>query len=222
MKCRLIRSTLFTLVMFASSGAYAGLIVGNYEYMELEGTLFKTNGDIEAIIGSDPNLDGYTLATDMEVAFLWDSLRPPGHTDNGWHAIDPLNHTSQQSEIADYFRGMDFLNIQGTLSAQHGSFITYDKNRRGYLRYKNSVTGVNETGFLDLLELNDEIVGYLQTNGWLDIGDTTQAFLPFADSRIANMGSVYTRTIDVTEPSTLAIFALGMIGLVSRRIKKQS
>ncbi|WP_310649977.1 PEP-CTERM sorting domain-containing protein [Colwellia sp. MB02u-14] len=28
--------------------------------------------------------------------------------------------------------------------------------------------------------------------------------------------------LDVPEPSTLAIFALGMIGLVSRRFKKQS
>jgi hypothetical protein len=28
--------------------------------------------------------------------------------------------------------------------------------------------------------------------------------------------------IDVPEPSTLAIFALGMIGLASRRFKKQS
>jgi hypothetical protein len=30
------------------------------------------------------------------------------------------------------------------------------------------------------------------------------------------------RTVDVPEPSTLAIFALGMIGLASRRFKKQS
>ena len=29
-------------------------------------------------------------------------------------------------------------------------------------------------------------------------------------------------TFDVPEPSTLAIFALGMIGLASRRFKKQS
>lgn len=31
-----------------------------------------------------------------------------------------------------------------------------------------------------------------------------------------------TQSTDVPEPSTLAIFTLGMIGLVSRRFKKQS
>jgi hypothetical protein len=36
------------------------------------------------------------------------------------------------------------------------------------------------------------------------------------------VGSYLVRTTDVPEPSTLAIFALGMIGLASRRFKKQS
>jgi len=36
------------------------------------------------------------------------------------------------------------------------------------------------------------------------------------------VGAFFVRTVDVPEPSTLAIFALGMIGLASRRFKKQS
>ena len=41
------------------------------------------------------------------------------------------------------------------------------------------------------------------------------------DSSI-DVGSWLVRTTVVPEPSTLAIFALGMIGLASRRFKKQS
>jgi hypothetical protein len=41
------------------------------------------------------------------------------------------------------------------------------------------------------------------------------------DSRVAGLVLIKNQ-VDVPEPSTLAIFALGMIGLASRRFKKQS
>lgn len=52
---------------------------------------------------------------------------------------------------------------------------------------------------------------------------TTDRFgFPNVGSWLIYTGSPYQPSINVPEPSTLAIFALGMIGLVTRRFKKQS
>jgi hypothetical protein len=55
-----------------------------------------------------------------------------------------------------------------------------------------------------------------QTNGIFDINQPVSSH---GFERIFHIDLV---AVDVPEPSTLAIFALGMIGLVSRRFKKQS
>jgi len=68
------------------------------------------------------------------------------------------------------------------------------------------------------------------SNGFVPGGwggsSSTYTVLPtgeYALTLITSDGSIIGRTAtDVPEPSTLAIFALGMIGLASRRFKKQS
>lgn len=64
---------------------------------------------------------------------------------------------------------------------------------------------------------------YINESGWFS--SNYGASFNFLDTLVkheTNASSVLVRDVDVPEPSTLAIFALGMIGLASRRFKKQS
>jgi len=64
--------------------------------------------------------------------------------------------------------------------------------------------------------LTDGMYGY-------DTGSTTTNWAVWKNARVRNVeGSLLIRAVDVPEPSTLAIFALGLMGLASRRLKKQS
>lgn len=94
----------------------------------------------------------------------------------------------------------------------------------------------NGTTFNNLLVLDTEDVLYRGAwgNVSFDIGANTVAAsstTAFRITQLTHSGSSFDRwaidnvtisTQDVPEPSTLAIFALGMIGLASRRFKKQS
>jgi len=60
----------------------------------------------------------------------------------------------------------------------------------------------------------------------LGVGSSNQGVTGYVDNVSVNVGN-FSKTydfekVDVPEPSTLAIFALGMMGLASRRFKKQS
>lgn len=63
--------------------------------------------------------------------------------------------------------------------------------------------------------------------GWIDSANTMRTQLAVQGLSVENSLEVFSQSLrvvptSVPEPSTLAIFALGMIGLVSRQFKKQS
>jgi len=65
---------------------------------------------------------------------------------------------------------------------------------------------------------------YIQGSGNLSYGGYTELMgdSNMSSEKVENMGVALVRdSIEVPEPSTLAIFALGMIGLATRRFKKQ-
>jgi len=66
-------------------------------------------------------------------------------------------------------------------------------------------------------------LSYDSDNVYSDIASCDKDHCPARDNLdVATSTSLTGRYVDVPEPSTLAIFALGMIGLASRRFKKQS
>ena len=141
-------------------------------------------------------------------------------TTSGYNASISLTGLS----FGDYTFSFDYL---GTCGGQDcgGSIRTEIDN--AYKGYIGSHTGHN--GYLSNL--------LMDTGGWGDYEDTfigvsSSLFFSFQDWTGAARGNtprdaffdniVITNVTDVPEPTTLAIFALGLMGLASRRFKKQS
>ena len=124
----------------------------------------------------------------------------------------------------------DFNNLYENLSTDTTSRFTFDGTSLSWNDSRFGPADGNNPG---------ENWTWLRSSGnqaWIVSGvNTTFYFNDFGITRSANMISgndgnrhdIYTAVstnyvVDVPEPSTLAIFALGMIGLASRRLKKQS
>jgi len=84
-------------------------------------------------------------------------------------------------------------------------------------------SGAEEVGFLTYDSTNGH--GLFNNTSWDTITSASahsgQGFRDANASDTEAQGFQLYRAISVPEPTTLAIFALGMIGLASRRIKKQ-
>jgi len=59
-------------------------------------------------------------------------------------------------------------------------------------------------------------------NSWVNLSSVTFSATAGTDDRWFALDNIVVNAASVPEPSTLAIFALGMMGLVSRRFKKKS
>jgi hypothetical protein len=118
-----------------------------------------------------------------------------------------------------------------------GNFAGEDINSNGILESNELTVFISDNYFLSHGDLLD--------NGWTDFGDfiitsdtwvangidwhgVNNAYFTWQDQRnswntswIDGVSTTITSAPSVPEPSTLAIFALGMIGLASRRFKKQ-
>lgn len=92
---------------------------------------------------------------------------------------------------------------------------------------QNTVRGVTANTVIKVINSNDVTfggaVGILERYT-MDPNNTIIGYDGIQNRAISHgeVGVWLYRTVDVPEPSTLAIFALGMIGLASRRFKKQS
>jgi hypothetical protein len=223
MKFKLMKTILLPIVMCVSSFANAGLILGSQEFLDLGATTGKTQLQVEAMIAGDNSLAGYVLATNVDMANIWQSLPYMQDSVTGWRGLS--SNTQTVSEILEWL-------YVGTQSYDYGSTSTGstpDGNRTfntqsyGQLFYKNKDTNIINSGVFNVLYdhgtptmiLNRELNG----NFNLANMDTTSGH---TWSQQGSKHSLFVRATTVPEPSTLAIFALGMMGLASRRFKKQS
>lgn len=227
MKFKFMKVTILALVMCVSSVAQAGLIIGNQEFLDLGLTTEKTNAQIEAMISTDNTLSGYSLATDVDAAMLYNLIPGASHTDTGYHAIDYASSSSTSQAVMNFFAAgyLKTYNLAEIRTDTHGIDFTRNGISSGYLRYMNAGdSSDNQTGYFEVLHYNLTVTGFFNWAGRPDVNlaDTTASLGDWASRSDEEIHSLYVRTIDVPEPSTIAIFALGMIGLASRRFKKQS
>jgi hypothetical protein len=94
----------------------------------------------------------------------------------------------------------------------------------GYVRGNSPVTSVTLTGLLSngsiITDSFSSFGNNNLSNAWVNL--TSVKFIANGTSNRAYWDNIEVNRVSVPEPSTLAIFALGMIGLASRRFKKQS
>jgi hypothetical protein len=89
------------------------------------------------------------------------------------------------------------------------------------LQVKTLSTSFNvKTG--DSFYLSSTVRGFAMNGGWVDSANTLTSSLTAANTNdLSQSLVVVNKSINVPEPSTLAIFTLGLMGLVFRRSKKQ-
>jgi hypothetical protein len=243
MKFKFLKSVLVGIVLSVSSFANAGIIsientntefsIGSFanlqglEWLSLDVTLGLSRTNVEnGFIGNDNNAysyssnanrlnDSWRYATNEEVESLINSLT------YNLSNYDPKRVTVNQFEAANWFN-------------QNFGFVSIDEDHWDYYNYSSFMYGHKEDYGYGLTSNYGRIfTGYVSDYAYLSNG-YQGSFTKYKDiarinhsykhvsvnSDYNDIGSMLVRTTQVPEPSTLAIFALGMIGLSSRRFKK--
>jgi hypothetical protein len=226
MKFKFLKLVLVSIYLSVSSFANAGLILGNQEFLGLGVTTGKTKTQIETMIAGDNSLAGYALATNVDMANIWNRLPYMQESNAGWRGLTAADKTPVVNDIFDwFFTGTHNYQYRSasTFNTEQGS-VTYDSQQLGHLWYENSVNGAINSGVFNILrDAADASAIYNRgTGNNHNLGDVNTAGEDVSNHHENTIGGVYVRSTSVPEPSTLAIFALGMIGLATRRFKKQA
>jgi hypothetical protein len=225
MKFKFLKLVLVSIYLSVSSFANAGLILGNQEFLGLGATTGKTKTQIETMIAGDNSLAGYALATNVDMANIWNRLPYMQESNSGWRGLSAADKTPVVNDIFDWF-------FTGTYNYQYGNStvnttqgtVAYDSQQYGYLWYENSVHGAINSGFFQILrDAADASAIYKRGTGDNhNLGNVNTTAGDQSNHHGSYISGVYVRSTSVPEPATLAIFALGMIGLATRRFKKQA
>lgn len=207
--------------------------IGNYanlqglEWLSLDVTLGLSRANVEnGFVGNGNNTytyssnanrlnDSWRYATTEEVESLINSLT------NNLFNHDPKKVTVNQFEAANWFQ-------------QNFGFVSIDASHWDYYNYSSFMYGHKEGSAWGGSNYGRIMTGYVSDNAYLGNG-YQGSFTKYKDiarinhsrgtvgvnSGYNDIGSMLVRVTQVPEPSTLAIFALGLIGLASRRFKKQ-
>jgi hypothetical protein len=214
---KFLKVTLLSFIISAAcfaNLAKATLIDGN-EWMQLTDTkgytwqqfnqVFDTNGycDTDCLLGGTIDVTGYRWASSAEVDNMVSSV-----TGSALFA----NYTSNINNVA----GADSqIGLLALLDATRcgGSYVNKCQTLQGYTRNEVNQGAGSGIRIFDWIGVN---------NGW---NGAYNLYVDMDVNTVAGYGGwLYQDSPpeSVPEPSTLAIFALGMIGLASRRFKKQS
>ncbi|MEP7703450.1 PEP-CTERM sorting domain-containing protein [Paraglaciecola sp. 25GB23A] len=198
MKFKFLKMAFAGLVLGVSSFANSALILLVDLTVENQLTISATSGLSLATVSGSDNV-GFSLM---------DLLGSPGFIGtlvSG--SLTSANQTSDGSPILSNFGGSNNLNVWSFTGDQ---FMTFTA---GSLAFSGQViTNVDAATYANLLagQISGDVLAPFDN---LIVTDESQASLIGTWQRVVQ---------DVPEPSTLAIFALGLMGLASRRFMKKS
>jgi hypothetical protein len=167
-------------------------------------------------LGAGQKYDGWDLASADEVKTMWSAIFSPFAAGATYYNKDQYGTDGLRIEYrnGDVFGSV--FDIIGT-NAYFNIGSTYEQ-LQGYGLFEGT-GGLSHLWFV--IHKNDAgggDVAYLQDNGtWDSHKSSTNSFMSTMLVQRTNNGNTA-----VPEPSTLAIFALGMMGLVARRFKKNA
>ena len=222
MKLKFLQATLAGLILSVSNIASATLIeVGGSEVTNPDFVFgFEmdslSNGTWEPLTNQFAS-QGLSVVNNAGYANLSNGYCMPSNfneTDTGYLMIGVSGACSVSNTIDDVtFNFSNFVNAMSFDLYTHNTghqfeiFLYNDVAQVGYQQF-NGTSGVTEVFSATGAVFNSfQIREFGSTGEWLWLDQLAVKYEP---------------TQEVPEPSTLAIFALGMIGLASRRFKKQS
>jgi hypothetical protein len=213
-------------VVLLSGVAHAGLIVGDNEWLDLSITNGLSREQVEDNILTQSQYSDYEYATTADLNVLHTMMLGAHFNiiDNvaaGW--TSPFKMSGQELVIARWFQG-----AAGTGTASIDG-VLYDEYSSGWFQtertFGQAVSKANLAGHLNLgySTATDAWISYDRSfSDYANLSSPVEYKAWNANNPASWMNHALVRQVDVPEPSTLAIFALGMIGLASRRFKKQS
>ena len=211
MKFKFLNQLLFGLSLALASSANAGLITdtSNSSFIDnttgLEWMDFGINdeysyNEVKALLSS--TFLGWELATQSQVTMLFDNAFSEFSTpiNDVYYYADYRNSDSNNKEMLEIFSMMGY-----SYDDNRGSLGWFEDDQGG-LSYAHFYRGApNDAGST---YQNAHIFGKA-----IEYGE-------YRTNINSNYSTMLVRSRVVPEPSTLAIFALGLIGLTSRRLKK--
>ncbi|MBA6291240.1 PEP-CTERM sorting domain-containing protein [Colwellia sp. MB3u-70] len=150
-----------------------------------------------------------------------------GLLDDGWRYASVMEYKTMMESVFDTYTGWSSDNVDGAEWLYGNLYGHTEVNSHNFLQYNNFYGD-------DLACTNsplDSCYGHFRFNsytgdlaamsrGWSNANHNSGEY-GISKSRDGRYASVLVRATSVPGPSTLAIFALGMIGFASRRFKKQ-
>jgi len=204
MKFKFLKATFVGLILTVSSFANSGVIQSD----------FLTIGDELAVYDESTNLTWLDLSLTRGLSYeqaisTYSKFRHATHTEVTTLFTNFFGILETTNEIGSSSKATDFVDVFGPTFAELslGRFYDDDNISRiagAYFTFSHVYTpdpGSHWVGIED--EVESSVGIYIVYDGSLTFNE------PQPD-------------VSIPEPSTLAIFALGMIGLASRRFKKQS
>ena len=232
MKFKFLKQLALVLSLVVSANATAGIISSTDSHTTSDGSVVNLSGldwlTWDVTTGqSRTNIedgfeglldDGWRYATVTEYKTMMESVFD---THNGWSDENKdgarwiYNNLSGRTDDTGYGH-IEFRNYWGAKSARFSNYYGADSECHVGLVWSCFGSMYFQAGRL-------RPVGYIKS-GWSSWHDNSgYVKRPKAHMKeIEAVSSALVRANVVPEPSTLAIFALGMIGLASRRFKKQS
>ena len=210
MNIKMIKAAFVPIIFSASSLVHAGIIqsvssddvganLGGLEWLEFTNTFGLSSSNVATNILSTYDGGGWRYATTTEAEDLITSLAGGSIPIHGWHD--------------QYFAGVNWF------QSAFGSFPQGQWTEHYFMYAPSGASGY--AGYTALSSTQ----GWLHDSWGLNESSARNVIdLSSGDARYAHMlvRDLSSPLPSVPEPSTLAIFALGMIGLASRRFKKQS
>jgi hypothetical protein len=220
MKYKSLKTCAAVLLLLSCNLANAGLMVTNVDL-----TITGVSGNYSSVSVDDvfqftaiyDDASTHMLNEDTKSLCLTTHVSSPGVNCASSHNPSSYNFFSNASlNFNMMFDTTALLNANGAFYDRHNHTRewTYQTAANGYL-YFNQYDDAMTSG---LTSGNPASTSGYTNMYYIDVqGNAHQTQILFAQGQVSTHAY-----LDVPEPSTLAIFALGMIGLASRRFKKQS
>ncbi len=227
MRIQFLKATVAGLILSANSIANAGLIHNDYEWLDFDLTSGMTRIEVENTILNQVQYKNYKYASVESLNNLFISL-VDGQFDwqdsnVGWKSLSDL--TEHQIDIFNYLSGGDSVVVQPNwgwpteIAVRGWVMVSQPEGFDGSYAGGNRAFGWNPDTDIRMVfdRSSNDISSMYSPNtitNWSGLDGETkwQSVSHLLVSEVKN----------VPEPSSLAIFALGVIGLASRRFKKQS
>ncbi|WP_340676960.1 PEP-CTERM sorting domain-containing protein [Paraglaciecola sp.] len=222
MKFKLLQPLFLGITLLMGANTYAGIISSVDTHTTSDGSVVNLSGldwlSWDATTGQS--------RTAVENGF-------GGYIAEGWRYATIAEYNTLMTSVFDTYGGWSYDNSDGAswlYENLYGRIETTKYNNWQYYNLYGSDTecgASNETcrGEFRFYSRSANI-DHSITRGYVTLFDIEGSYLVSSSSVNYRSASALVResnyVITVTEPTTLAIFALGMFGLTSRRFKKQS